>query len=181
MRRFVHSSIQVVSGLALATGITPFAAPATRAQGNDAPTTATSSLKATGHLALPLSKASADNPDVPVKQATPKEPRVWAPLIQQTYPREAALAGLQGSVRIRVVVDQGGRVSDCLVLQTSGHGILDQAACEGMKRFAMFNPAIDASGSPTIGSYATIITYKMRTPQPQPRPQIAPSRPTTIT
>jgi protein TonB len=102
-----------------------------------------------------------------MKQATPMDPRVWAQLIHRTYPREAVAAGLQGSVRIRVVVNKGGRVSDCFVLQSSGHDILDRAACDGMRRFAMFNPAIDASGSPTVGSYATIITYKMRNPKPQ--------------
>jgi protein TonB len=125
--------------------------------------------------------AAADDATVLIKQATPKDPRVWAPLIHQTYPREAALAGLESSVRIRVVVDRAGRVSDCFVLQSSGHAILDQAACDGMRRFAVFNPAIDASGSPTVGSYATVITYRMRTPQPSPLPPIPPRRsaPTT--
>jgi protein TonB len=115
-----------------------------------------------------------------VKQATPKDPRAWAPLIHQTYPREAALAGLEGSVRVRVVVDTAGRVSDCFVLQSSGHVILDQAACDGMRRFAKFTPASDASGSLTVGSYSTIITYRMRTPQPSPSPPI-PTNPSAST
>lgn len=176
MRHTAHSSLRSASGIALAAGLALVTAPTLRAHGLDASATAASAQIARQDLALPSSKAAADNPSIPMKQATPKDPRVWAPLIHQTYPREAALAGLEGSVRIRVVVDKVGRVSDCFVLQSSGHGVLDQAACDGMRRFAMFNPAIDASGSPTVGSYATIITYKMRTPQPPPRPPIPPSR-----
>lgn len=113
----------------------------------------------------------AANPDSPapvVKQATPKDAHIWARYIQQSYPAQAARENLQGSVRIRVIVDKAGRVSSCFVQGTSGHPILDQAACDGMQRFALFNPAIDASGSPTIGSYATLITYKFKTPPPVP-------------
>lgn len=181
MRHTLRPSLRAASSLALAAGLALVAASTLRAHGPDAPATAASTKIAEQNLVSPWSKAAAEGRTNPVKQATPKDPRVWAPLIHRTYPREAALAGLEGSVRIRVVVDEAGRVSDCFVLQSSGHVILDQAACDGMRRFAMFNPAIDASGSPTVGSYATIITYRMRTPQPSPGPLIPPSRsaPTT--
>lgn len=172
MRQTLRPSLRAVAGPALAAGLVLAAASTLRAHGLDAPATAPRTEIAEGAMASLWSKAAADNRAIPVKQATPKDPRVWAPLIHQTYPREAALAGLEGSVRIRVVVDMAGRVSDCFVLQSSGHVILDQAACDGMRRFAVFNPAIDASGSPTVGSYSTIITYRMRTPQPSPRPPI---------
>jgi protein TonB len=179
LRRIIHSSLRFALGSALAVGLAGVADPTLRALDPGAPTIVARPETPRGDLALRWAKVVDDTSPSQVKQATPKDPRVWAPLIHQTYPREAAVAGLEGSVRIRVVVDEGGRVSDCVVLQSSGHGILDRAACDGMRRFAMFNPAIDASGSPTVGSYATIITYKMRTPQPQP--PIVPGRsiPTT--
>lgn len=180
MRQTLRPSLRAASGLALAAGLTLVVSSPLRAHGLDAPATAVRAETAEEATASLWAKAAADNPAIPVKQATPKDPRVWAPLIHQTYPREAALAGLEGSVRIRVIVDAAGRVSDCFVLQSSGHVILDQAACDGMRRFAVFNPASDASGSPTVGSYSTIITYRMRTPQPSLRPPIptSPSAPT---
>lgn len=169
--------LRVASGPVFVAGLALVAASTLRAHGLDAPATAARAKSAQGASASLWARAAADNPAIPVKQASPKDPRVWAPLIHQTYPREAALAGLEGSVRIRVVVDIAGRVSDCFVLQSSGHVILDQAACDGMRRFAVFNPASDASGSPTVGSYSTIITYRMRTPQPSPRPPTPASPP----
>lgn len=181
MNRIGHSCFHAASGFALALGLGLASASPLHAQSPYTPPTAESLQITRGDWsALPV-KVTADSSSVPVRQATPKDPRAWAPLIQQAYPREAALAGLEGSVRIRVVVDEQGRVSDCFVIQSSGHGILDQAACDGMRRFAVFNPAVDASGSPTVGSYATIITYKMRTPPPPTPPAISPGQSTTTT
>jgi len=181
LKPIVQRSLSAASAPALAVGLALVTTPTLLAQNPVALASAGDPWKASGNRELSLVRAAANDAPSAAKQATPKDPRVWAPLIHQTYPREAAIAGLEGSVRIRVVVDKKGRVSDCFVLQTSGHRILDQAACDGMRRFAMFSPAIDASGSPTVGSYATVITYKMRAQQPPPRPPISPdsSAPTT--
>lgn len=102
------------------------------------------------------------------KQATPKDARIWAGKINQNYPLAALRHNAQGSVRLVVSVDPEGRVSKCFVTQSSGHEALDKAACDGMIQFAMFDPARDEMGRPVAGNYATVITYKFRTPPPVP-------------
>lgn len=172
MTCLVDASLGAAAVLTLALEVASVGAPLFHPHSSAAPTIAARPLTWKHDPISPRREPVAEPSSGPMKQATPKDPRVWAPLIHQTYPREAALAGLEGSVRIKVAVDETGRVSDCFVVQSSGHAILDQAACDGMRRFAVFNPATDASGSPTVGSYATIITYRLRTPQPQRREPI---------
>jgi protein TonB len=62
---------------------------------------------------------------------------------------------------VTVVVGPNGRVSNCSVTSSSGESSLDQAACEGFRRYGRFNPALDAAGNPTAGSYSTSITYRI--------------------
>ena len=64
-----------------------------------------------------------------------------------TYPPEAEQAGIEGSVRLRVALDQRGRVSSVRVLRGLGYG-LDQAAVDAMKHRCKFTPAIAEDGRP---------------------------------
>ena len=64
-----------------------------------------------------------------------------------TYPPEAEHAGIEGSVRLRVSLDQRGHVSSVRVLRGLGYG-LDQAAVEAMKHRCKFTPAIAEDGRP---------------------------------
>jgi TonB family protein len=102
------------------------------------------------------------------KRPTPKDARIWAGKIHQNYPLAALRDNAEGSVRLMVSVDTEGRVSNCFVTQSSGHAALDEAACDGMVQFAIFDPARDAAGRPVAGSYATVITYRFRTEPPVP-------------
>jgi periplasmic protein TonB len=64
-----------------------------------------------------------------------------------TYPAEAERAGIEGSVRLRVALDQRGRVSSVRVLRGLGYG-LDQAAMDALKHRCKFTPAIAEDGRP---------------------------------
>lgn len=64
-----------------------------------------------------------------------------------TYPAEAEHNGIEGSVRLRVALDQRGRVSSVRVLSGLGYG-LDQAAVDAMKHRCKFTPAIAEDGRP---------------------------------
>ena len=44
------------------------------------------------------------------------------------YPREAVKKGIEGSVRVKFLIDKNGSVSNSIVLATSGYSILDSAA-----------------------------------------------------
>jgi protein TonB len=62
-----------------------------------------------------------------------------------TYPDDAAKSGVQGDVRLRVTLDQRGRVRAARVLSGLGHG-LDQAAVEALTHRCRFTPAIAKDG-----------------------------------
>jgi protein TonB len=93
--------------------------------------------------------------------ATTRNERRWAARIQENYPSRALREEIEGTVGVNVSVTPDGRVGSCRVTASSGSGILDDAACKGMERYARFNPALDAAGNPTTGSYSTRITYRL--------------------
>ena len=120
-----------------------------------------------------LGQERADEPKVERKTApvpppselargvSPHEQGRWARSIQENYPA-AALRNLEeGTVRLRVTVNTDGRVDSCTVTTSSGSAALDTAACDGMVRFAEFNPALDLNGEPVASNYSTAIRYQI--------------------
>jgi len=95
------------------------------------------------------------------KGASPKGLSSWAARIQANYPTRAAREEREGRVGVRVGIGPDGRVTSCSVTSSSGSSDLDEAACDGMSRYARFNPAIDTAGNPTTDSYSTTIVYKL--------------------
>jgi periplasmic protein TonB len=95
------------------------------------------------------------------RPARPKGQGSWAARIQDNYPSAALRKEIEGTVGVRVTVGPDGRVSGCTVSGSSGSGDLDSAACDGMTRYARFEPALDAAGNPTSGSFSTRIVYKI--------------------
>ena len=93
--------------------------------------------------------------------ARPKGQGSWAARIQENYPSAALRKEIEGRVGVRVTVTPDGRVGSCSVSSSSGSGDLDSAACEGMQRYARFEPALDRDGNPTSGSFSTSIVYKI--------------------
>lgn len=57
------------------------------------------------------------------------------------YPREALRDGLQGTVMLRVVVDEAGHPIEVSIATSSGHRVLDRAAREQVLRKWKFVPA----------------------------------------
>ena len=100
-------------------------------------------------------------PPSQARGASPDNQRRWAARIQENYPSRAVRSETEGNVGVRVTIGTNGRVSACTVTSSSGSSILDEAACDGMERYARFNPALDAAGNPTTGSYATTIVYQL--------------------
>jgi periplasmic protein TonB len=64
-----------------------------------------------------------------------------------TYPPAAERNGIEGEVRLRVTLDERGRVSSVRVISGLGYG-LDQAAVEALKHRCKFTPAIADDGRP---------------------------------
>lgn len=101
-------------------------------------------------------------PPSKARGATPKDQSRWTQRIMDSYPARALREQAEGSVGIRVTISAEGRVSGCTVTSSSGNNDLDRGACDGMERYARFNPALDAAGNPTTDSYSTRITYRLQ-------------------
>ncbi|WP_159981195.1 MULTISPECIES: TonB family protein [unclassified Novosphingobium] len=91
----------------------------------------------------------------------PKGQAGWAGRIQSNYPTRAAREEREGRVGVRVQIGADGRVSACSVSSSSGSPDLDEAACDGMTRYARFDPALDDGGNPISSNYSTAIVYKL--------------------
>jgi periplasmic protein TonB len=86
-------------------------------------------------------------------------PGSWA--TTNDYPSRALSQEREGTTGFRVSVGPDGKVTDCQVTASSGHGDLDAATCSNVKRRARFDPALDASGNPTSGSYSNRVTWRI--------------------
>ncbi len=64
-----------------------------------------------------------------------------------TYPSEAEQLGIEGEVKLRVSLDEAGKVHDIKLLKGLGHG-LDQAAMNALRYKCRFRPAIGTDGKP---------------------------------
>lgn len=109
----------------------------------------------------PAPPAPPPAPPSQARGASTKNERRWAARIQDNYPARALREEIEGTVGVRVTVTADGKATGCQVTASSGSPILDQAACQGMERYAQFNPALDAAGNPTTGAYSTRITYRL--------------------
>jgi len=111
----------------------------------------------------PAPPAPPPPPPAPSKArpARTKDERTWARRIQENYPARALREEIEGTVAVRVTVTPDGRATGCTVISSSGSDILDSAACQGMERYARFEPALDDDGNPTFGSYTTRIIYRL--------------------
>ena len=79
--------------------------------------------------------------------------------IASVYPLKALRAGESAILRMRVLVDEAGRVSDCRLYESTLTETLDSPACDKMKD-AEFDPALDAAGKPMRSFYQTAIIYR---------------------
>jgi protein TonB len=58
------------------------------------------------------------------------------------YPRKARRRGYEGIVMLKVLVDENGRVDDLMVLESSGHPILDRTALASVRKW-LFEPGTE--------------------------------------
>ena len=63
------------------------------------------------------------------------------------YPRAAGEAGIGKTIVLQFDVEPNGRVSGCIVLESSGNTILDDATCRLVERRYRYEPSRDAQGN----------------------------------
>jgi len=77
------------------------------------------------------------------------------------YPAEAKSLGIEGVIRVRLVVDEQGKVKSTVLLNKLGHG-LDELALERAKKIE-FDPAKDTDDNPV--SSVVVWTFNMTLPK----------------
>ena len=100
-------------------------------------------------------------PPSKARRATADGQNRWAARIQENYPARAIRDETEGTVGVSVTIGPNGRVTACSVTSSSGSSVLDDAACDGMTRYARYNPALNDAGEPTTGSANTRIVYQL--------------------
>jgi len=79
--------------------------------------------------------------------------------VEPTYPPASRRASEEGTVRLKVLVDETGRPKDVQVAQTSGFARLDDAAKQAVRRWK-FEPATDGSNAITVWTQVAI-TFRL--------------------
>jgi protein TonB len=75
------------------------------------------------------------------------------------YPPEALRNHWEGQSQFKLTIGPDGSVQDCVITQSSGHAVLDDAACAMVKRRARFTPARDAAGNGITAHYTSAINW----------------------
>jgi len=76
------------------------------------------------------------------------------------YPEPALWRGQQGIFKVRVMIDETGKATQCIINQVTVADKIDGSACEPLMK-AIYPPALDAQGEPFKSYYATTITYRI--------------------
>lgn len=83
-------------------------------------------------------------------------------LSDRDYPAAAMRAGAAGTVFVRFTVQPNGRVTNCMVTQSSGSSLLDQTTCRLIEARFRYRPATDAAGQPISEQVSTNFTWGVR-------------------
>ena len=93
-------------------------------------------------------------------------PRPITPLgrliTSEDYPRQAIDERATGLSRVSLLVDEQGRVRDCLLLATSGNASLDAMTCIVIQQRAKFEPGRSASGKPVKGAFFQSVSWRIQ-------------------
>ena len=78
--------------------------------------------------------------------------------VAQKYPRQALNRGEQAILRVRVMVDETGKATDCFISEVTRTVRLDSPACRPLMQ-GTYTPALDKDGKPFASYFTTKITY----------------------
>lgn len=77
------------------------------------------------------------------------------------YPIAALKAGAQGTTSIIWRVGNDGRVTDCRVVRSSGHPLLDETACKLAVKHSRYKPAVGKDGKPMAAHVSLNFTWML--------------------
>jgi TonB family protein len=80
---------------------------------------------------------------------------------RSTFPALAIRAGNTGTVAVSLMIDETGKVRDCMVEETSGFASLDSTSCFVITSRARFKPATGSDGKPAKSAYFQRIHWQI--------------------
>ncbi len=78
-----------------------------------------------------------------------------------SYPQQAMMEGNTGRVGLALLIDEAGKVRDCMIEETSGYATLDTMSCYTITTHARFEPAIGADGKPAKSASFHRISWRI--------------------
>lgn len=102
-------------------------------------------------------------PELRDKLKTPAKPAkmLYSYFSSEDYPAQAHMKAQGGTTGFILLIDEQGRMRDCMVEQTSGIATLDIMSCLIFAKRAKFAPAVGADGKPVRGSITTRVRWVM--------------------
>ena len=95
--------------------------------------------------------------------------RVGGSLHYSDYPRDAVEEGISGTVGVRFVVDERGRVPSCRITRSSGSPSLDETTCRLIVQRYRFRPGHDGQGRPFASTIVENETWELHDDPPERR------------
>ncbi len=80
----------------------------------------------------------------------------------EDYPSVAIQNGQSGVVGYTLLIDEGGKVADCMLVETSGAAVLDAQTCAILIERAKFKPAVGTDGKPAKDSVVGRVRWMVR-------------------
>ena len=93
-------------------------------------------------------------------EAQPKQP-LRDLFRSTTYPAQAIRERDSGLVGVALLIDETGKVRDCMVEETSGFATLDTMSCSILTKHAQFQPATGADAKPAKSASFHRINWKI--------------------
>ena len=101
----------------------------------------------------------------PFAERLKKAARPSAPLASlfnsSLYPTHALNEGKSGTVGVSMLIDEAGRVRDCMIEETSGFATLDTMSCLVITSDAKFSPALGPDGKPAKSAHSQRIDWRL--------------------
>jgi len=95
----------------------------------------------------------------PVEAKPRNDPAAW--LSANDYRPNWIRRELTGLARFRLEIAANGRVTDCTVTGSTGHGVLDTATCKLVTQRARFEPARGETGEAVASSYSGAVLWQL--------------------
>jgi len=95
----------------------------------------------------------------PIAASPRNAPGGW--ITDRDYKTRWIREGREGVAKFRLDVSASGRVSNCEVVGSTGHNVLDLATCRLISKRARFEPARDSSGAKVSGTFTSSVNWQI--------------------